>query len=459
MHYACLKTAYFELYYERNYVYGSDFSDLGSISCRCIWCKLVNLFMLMHAIKGGWFGQTFALAKCNESGGKKSRIRHSKEERKAMVESFIKKTNCIFCHSSPPSIPHAMVSEIKQRNFPSLNLTHKEVGGSFYIIREIVREIIQENRVLGPAKLTEGEQNTDQFLEQNPLGSISTAPQTLLPIQSNGSPFIPSHHEEASDGSVSVFDGLSVGSEYKKFESEQIINRNLVDVTNGTDKAAIAELQVIEPLESDKSGKELAATTSKVTQITADIVVETFPLRPVAKPTNSIDGRSSEVRKLNENLDQAENIKVNVSLENGSSNLDDTKSSEISILTDEKEVENNEDLLLEKNSNLADEKVMENISDPLLEISDCSTRAHNGGALEVSCNDVLTSETNEQSQAIVGEAINASNGIHPKFHVPYSASSSGESTTQEAVVVESKVDVQHVNSKKGSNKTLDRINL
>ena len=57
------------------------------------------------------------------------------------------------------------------------------------------------------------------------------------------------------------------------------------------------------------------------------------------------------------------------------------------------------------------------------------------------------------------QAINASNGIQPKVHVSYSASSNGESTTQEAVVVESKVDVQHVNSKKGSNKTLDRINL
>ncbi|XWS66255.1 hypothetical protein CRYUN_Cryun05aG0183900 [Craigia yunnanensis] len=404
----------------------------------------------MHAIQGGWVGQTLALAKCSESGGKKSRIRRSKEERKAMVESFINK-----------------YQKSNNGNFPSLNLTHKEVGGSFYMLREIAHEIIQENRVLGPAKLTEGEQNTDQFLEQNPLGSISTSPNTLLPIQSNGSSFVPSHHEDASEESVSVTDGLSMGSEYKEFDSEQIVNGNLVDVTNGTDKAAIVELQVIEPLESDKSGKELAATTSKVTQITADIVVETFPLQPVAKPTDSIDGRSSKVRNLNENLDQTENVKVNVnvSLENGSSKLNDMNFSEVSILTDEKEVENNVYLLSEKNSDLEDKKVVENISDPLLESSDCSTGetamhdTHNGAALKVSCNDVLTSETNEQSQAIVGEVINASIGIHPKIHGTYTGSSSGESTSEGAVVVESKVDVQHVNSKKGSNKTLDRINL
>ena len=46
---------------------------------------------MMHAIKGGWVGQTFALAAYSDSGGRKARIRRSKEERKAMVESFIKK--------------------------------------------------------------------------------------------------------------------------------------------------------------------------------------------------------------------------------------------------------------------------------------------------------------------------------------------------------------------------------
>lgn len=72
---------------------GIDFSDLDldSVSCRYYAVKLVKLLILMHAIKGGWVGQTFALAKCNESGGKKTRIRRSKEERKEMVESFIKK--------------------------------------------------------------------------------------------------------------------------------------------------------------------------------------------------------------------------------------------------------------------------------------------------------------------------------------------------------------------------------
>ncbi|XP_051116576.1 uncharacterized protein LOC127241520 [Andrographis paniculata] len=103
----------------------------------------------MHAIQGGWQGQTFALATSNDAGGKKSRIRRSKEERKTMVQSFIKK-----------------YQKSNNGNFPSLNLTHKEVGGSFYTVREIVREIIQENRVLAPPNKFLDEHYPSGFTEQ-----------------------------------------------------------------------------------------------------------------------------------------------------------------------------------------------------------------------------------------------------------------------------------------------------
>ncbi|KAM3272893.1 hypothetical protein ACQJBY_042764 [Aegilops geniculata] len=67
---------------------------------------------------------------------KKPRVRKTKEERREMVESFVDTYR---------------VSN--NGKFPSVNLTHKEVGGSYYIVREIMRDIIQENRVLGPGDL------------------------------------------------------------------------------------------------------------------------------------------------------------------------------------------------------------------------------------------------------------------------------------------------------------------
>ncbi|CAI0442517.1 unnamed protein product [Linum tenue] len=117
----------------------------------------------MHAIKGSWVGQTFALFKSNESGGRKSSIRRSKEESKGMVELFIIK-----------------YQSLNNGNFPSLNLTHKEVGGSFYTVREIVREIIQENRVFGPAKFLPAEQDFHEWSEQYPGAQY---PQNIILLQ------------------------------------------------------------------------------------------------------------------------------------------------------------------------------------------------------------------------------------------------------------------------------------
>ncbi|KAF0888210.1 hypothetical protein E2562_013665 [Oryza meyeriana var. granulata] len=67
---------------------------------------------------------------------KKPRVRKTKEERREMVESFV-----------------STYRVSNDGKFPSVNLTHKEVGGSYYIVREIMRDIIQENRVLGPGGL------------------------------------------------------------------------------------------------------------------------------------------------------------------------------------------------------------------------------------------------------------------------------------------------------------------
>lgn len=45
----------------------------------------------MHSLKTSCVGQVFALAKPHDSVGKRTRNRIPKEERKTLVESFIKK--------------------------------------------------------------------------------------------------------------------------------------------------------------------------------------------------------------------------------------------------------------------------------------------------------------------------------------------------------------------------------
>ncbi|KAJ0245607.1 DNA binding protein [Hirschfeldia incana] len=137
----------------------------------------------MHSLKTGCVGQVFALAKPHDSVGKRTRNRIPKEERKTLVESFIKK------HQS-----------LNNGSFPSLNLTHKEVGGSFYTIREIVREIIQENRVLGTSGLIlEGKGDDDHLQDQTLSSSLLMDPVPPLSLSPDG--FRPPSEGENINGS------------------------------------------------------------------------------------------------------------------------------------------------------------------------------------------------------------------------------------------------------------------
>ncbi|KAL5723516.1 hypothetical protein ACHQM5_006908 [Ranunculus cassubicifolius] len=205
----------------------------------------------MYAIKGGWVGQTFALAKSNDSGGKKTRIRRSKEDRKAMVESFVKR-----------------YQNSNNGSFPSLNLTHKEVGGSFYTVRELVREIIQENRVLGPATPNEDEQKNDQSHEHYPLGSVSIG--------------VPNHVSFASNGTQVSFQG------YQNAIKE--LNGTIGNDTNGQPTQTIANEQHINGNIVDT----VEISTPKVTPIETDVVVEVFPIKSPSKVTQGNDDGSLE---------------------------------------------------------------------------------------------------------------------------------------------------------------------
>uniref|UniRef100_A0A0D3BYK3 Dual specificity protein phosphatase 4 n=1 Tax=Brassica oleracea var. oleracea TaxID=109376 RepID=A0A0D3BYK3_BRAOL len=142
----------------------------------------------MHSLKTSCVGQVFALAKPHDSVGKRTRNRIPKEERKTLVESFIKK------HQS-----------LNNGRFPSLSLTHKEVGGSFYTIREIVREIIQENRVLGTSDLIlQGKGDDDHLQDQALSSSLLMDPVPPLSLSPEGfhSPSGQSHnHSKENRGS------------------------------------------------------------------------------------------------------------------------------------------------------------------------------------------------------------------------------------------------------------------
>ncbi|XP_022134345.1 uncharacterized protein LOC111006625 isoform X2 [Momordica charantia] len=233
----------------------------------------------MHAIRGGWTGRPLALAKHNESEGRKTRIRRSKEERKAMVEVFIKK-----------------YQESNNGSFPSLNLTHKEVGGSFYMVREIVRDIIQENRVLGPGKLLLEEHNFDHSLEENPLHSIAIEPQSHLPLSSEEFDFRVKYNQCINEEPILVSDEQCTSTNIQISHNGPIINGSLVDVSDkDSDKLIESELLVNEDKEVEEVVKEESGMPiTHVTPLAADVVVETFPLSPISGAANSSVEKAEE---------------------------------------------------------------------------------------------------------------------------------------------------------------------
>ncbi|KAH8497395.1 hypothetical protein H0E87_019896 [Populus deltoides] len=445
----------------------------------------------MHAIKGGWVGQTFALAKSIDSGGKKSRIRRSKEERKGMVESFIKK-----------------YQSLNNGNFPSLNLTHKEVGGSFYTVREIVREIIQENRVLGPGKLPLEEQYNDLFVEKYPLGTISTEPQTSLSISPNGSPEHDQH--ESSGEALDLISEQHAEPEQLGFNNGKIINGSHVIVKNEeADKPKVVEVQVTEPLETEKRMEGGAASRAKVTQM-ADVMVETFPLPPATKSAGNLNGNSSNVREVNGILEEKDVGKVllepeqdpenksagnlngnssnvrevngileekdveevllepeqdpenGISLPDGMSSLhnsslvdDNEVSLQDSSLVDDKEVEKPAVPLLERSSDLACEKAVENLA--VLAMGSSNASVTDVGIVQDAEADIDVKVKSSHDEKAIAETkvIDAQNGIQAKS----STVGSSQSIAKE-VEMKDEASFQHSqDSQKQSTPTLNRINL
>ncbi|XP_008456554.2 uncharacterized protein LOC103496473 isoform X1 [Cucumis melo] len=414
----------------------------------------------MHAIKGGWTGRPLALAKNNEAEGRKTRIRRSKEERKAMVEVFIKK-----------------YQESNNGSFPSLNLTHKEVGGSFYTVREIVRDIIQENRILGPGKLLlEEEHNTDHSLEQNPLHSIAIEPQSPLTLSSKEVHFPLNYNKYINEEPIFVSDEQCTATNIQGSQNESIINGSLVDVSNeDSDEFIQSELlvnehkEVEEVVEKESGMPKIHATPlatdvlvnehnkveevvkeesgmpiNHVTPLATDVVVETFPLDPVPWDVNGSDVRSEILISTNASEKQ---VSQSIELESdvGLSNI--TASDSVV----EKAGENFAGPLSETKSDLVEVAQIVEISNGST-VKEGSMHEVGGPELEV-CSDTPISVNFEQGQkSSKMKSPIASENLNKTFSNDFDQASKIE--------IENKVDPgQTGGSQKESVPTLNRINL
>ncbi|KAI9088233.1 hypothetical protein K1719_029954 [Acacia pycnantha] len=413
----------------------------------------------MYAVKGAWVGQTFALAKRNESEVRKSRIRRSKEERKAMVETFIKK-----------------YQESNNGSFPSLNLTHKEVGGSFYTV-----------------------------LDQDLLGSIAVDPNTYFTASPNENHHVHSNLQDTSDkmlsgqhtrvegelsGNGNALNGSQVDVRNKEFneayEKGNVINGSQVDETNQELVEAFSKGNLIHSSQVDEANKESVeastpdfqvseslATPEDVTQnlavpktnlnpVTVDVIVETFPLRSV---TSSAIGTESS-REFRGITNTPENATKNLGLHIGK------KRSEL------------ESVELMKNSNIYDEKSVDDLGNTSASgneedgknVGHISAKSKIQAALEEHVahdneicagpqvkapdqSNILTAEVSEQSQTISGAKAKIQDGFHDKTLTLNCTEESNTKEERQENLNERRVNGQLGGNSQKINPTLERINL
>ncbi|CAI0442505.1 unnamed protein product [Linum tenue] len=247
----------------------------------------------MRYLKGsGGYGRTLARAWSSQS--RRSRvfgIRLPREERKAMVESFVKQ-----------------YQQSSNGKFPSITLTKLEVGGSYPVVRHILQEVKfvwSRDQVPKPG-----------VAEQYPRGTISTEPQpSSVTLSSNGAASMADEgHCKLGGAHHPVYDVL--GAESRQLDIENVreidgdsvtvkrLNSGLAEVAGvsevkqpagmvlealrlegdvDSDRANAADVQTSRSLEQNENAKEVLA-----------VVVDTLSLEMKDSAKQSlVEGQSS----------------------------------------------------------------------------------------------------------------------------------------------------------------------
>ncbi|KAI9088268.1 hypothetical protein K1719_029989 [Acacia pycnantha] len=220
-----------------------------------------------------------------------------------------------------------------------LIFSHKEVGASFYMVREIVQDIIQENRVLGPGKFTLVEHPSDQVLDQDLIGSIAVDPNTYFTASPNENQHVHSNLQDTSDKML-YGQHTRVDVRNKEFneayENGNVINGSQVDETNQELVEAFSKGNLILSSQVDETNKESVeastpdfqvseslATLEDVTQnlalpktnlspVTANVIVETFPLRSVTSSAIGIESSGEFTGITNSPENETKNLGLHI---------------------------------------------------------------------------------------------------------------------------------------------------
>ncbi|XP_028756547.1 uncharacterized protein LOC114715818 isoform X2 [Neltuma alba] len=244
-----------------------------------------------------WRGWSYAASVPSDKPNYQKRQKLSRDERKAMVESFVKKYR-----------------ETNDGKFPHVKHTMKEVGGSYYVVREIIQELKYKSKLNSSSNMDKNLAGKDN-ISVNKFGTTETVK-------------VPSDTTETGkdrpiqdDGQLAILDEIDAGNEHREDERrppitsyEGSLSREAV-ITSSPDNHLFAD-------ESDRLQRE--AEHSKSNQWTptdfrteeaesscSDFVVsETRPMKDevhdISAPCSEMSG-SSQSKDLDSELSDTEN--------------------------------------------------------------------------------------------------------------------------------------------------------
>ncbi|KAL0392055.1 UNVERIFIED_CONTAM: hypothetical protein Sradi_2428300 [Sesamum radiatum] len=137
-------------------------------------CPVIERSSIVHGSNVQWCGRSYAASASSDTVEcKKARRRVSKDERKTMVENYVNK-HCNFtveCLRNLHFMPFEGYREMNAGKFPTASDAVKDVGGSYYVVRQILQEL-QYNSKVSPAD-TKGASLEKSFVSKDETSTKS----------------------------------------------------------------------------------------------------------------------------------------------------------------------------------------------------------------------------------------------------------------------------------------------
>ncbi|XP_011074424.1 uncharacterized protein LOC105159162 isoform X1 [Sesamum indicum] len=232
-------------------------------------CPVIERSSIVHGSNAQWCGRSYAASASSDTVEcKKARRRVSKDERKTMVENYVNKYR-----------------EMNAGKFPTASDAVKDVGGSYYVVRQILQEL-QYNSKVSPVD------TKDASMEKSFMSKDETPTKSVEASQTRGlgevSPISKMATAKSSSKSLK-----SKKSSQSSISVEESINDETQLSSAVIDRSKDAETQSHRPIDEPKSSRHPDPEHKTKQEIIREDKLKFDGLQTKAEPQESTESEIS----------------------------------------------------------------------------------------------------------------------------------------------------------------------